>query len=1120
MLTSHSWLTQTFQNTKTTRTVEATPLNASSNDSSQPSTNSTNKSFAIIIPVFNALEHLQHCIASVLQNIDHHDVRLIIINDGSWLQTKHWLNKLALKHPDMTLLHNETNLGYTRSINKGIAATNADYVILLNSDTVVTPNWLSDLAAAAESKSSIGIVGPLSNAASWQSVPELFNNDHKFAINQLPANTSLADFAKLVKKHSPKCYPEAKFINGFCFLIKRAVIDSIGLFDEKAFPRGYGEENDYCVRAQQAGFSLAIVDNCYVFHAKSKSFGHEQRTELSKHGDTNLRLKHGNDYITQLVHSQKHDTSLDSLRLSLLSEPNIKSSTPLRGLTNFSMLFILPVAGGGGGSHSIVQETIALRRLGIQCNIAIQNQNIERFHSLYSDVPEHKDIFVGFSPQSIMAIAATFDIVIGTVFHSLSIVRKIVHQHPHIHPAYYIQDYEPFFFEQGTDEWQRAHDSYALIPQATLFAKTHWIADQVNKHHGLNVNKVQPSIDHNVYFPARQSTRKILTLTAMIRPKTPYRGSLRIMKLFQKLQQQFDHLEIHTFGCDDTDDLYLTLPMDFDYAHHGILKRPQVADLLRKTDIFIDLSDYQAFGRTALEAMACGATAIVPQKGGTTEYAIDNVNALIVDTHDEAATVYQQRIVDLINNPAKIMAMKMQGLTTAAKFSPHAAAISEITLFHSALQKHRIHYPLQNKPTVFVLPVFRKDGLPVGSAFVRLLQPLQHKNLLDNWTIHCATKTELPSPDKADIIVIQRDAAGYDFKKIQRWALNWKQKGKKIIYEIDDNLFDQKGLKLRSDADTQNLARSTRMMAMLADQVIVSTPQLKKVLKPLNPQIQIIENKLDAALWKISTPQKNKPKQDIRKKDDIVRIGFIGTPSHIQDLQLIKPAIDKIIKKYGKRVTVEVIGGFQRNLQQPLFGESIGLPINNDYPRFVEWLHKRVNWDIAIIPLVDDAFNASKSHLKFLECTALGMSCICSDVPSYRNIVRHGKNGLLTKNTTRGWYKSLEKLINNKDLRQSLTDQAYQELIQQHTIISNADFYDDVFNDALRSPPRAIPGLRIKKQALKYRLIPYLSPEYQKELTRNQRLIRKFYQNPHAYFADSRNAVLRPIRLFFKKRET
>lgn len=1105
-----------WQNITTTRTVEAIPLNAPIHKGSLQLPEITSKSFTIIIPVYNALKHIQHCIESVLNNLEDHHVSVIIINDASGFQTRHWLNKEVVKHPVVQLIHNETNLGYTRSINKGIAATNADYVILLNSDTIVTPGWLSDLAKAAESKAEIGIVGPLSNAASWQSVPVLFDTNHKFAINQLPSDTSLEEFSQLVKKHSPKKYPEAKFINGFCFFIKREVIDNVGMFDEKSFPRGYGEENDYCVRAQKAGYSLAIVDNCYVFHAKSKSFGHEQRSELSKHGDTNLRLKHGNDYIKNLIHEQKHDTSLDSLRLSLLSEPSIKSSVPLLGPTNFSILFILPVAGGGGGSHSIVQETIALRRLGVQCNVAIQNQNLERFHSLYSDIPEHKDIFIGFSPQSIMAIAGTFDIVVGTVFHSLSIVRKIVQQHPHILPAYYIQDYEPLFFEEGTDEWQRAHDSYALIPQATLFAKTHWIAEQVQKNHALAMNKVQPSIDHEVYYPVRQTTCKRLVLSAMIRPKTPYRGSVRTMKLLEHLQEQFDHLEIHTFGCYKDDELYLELPRGFEHEHHGILKRPQVADLLRKTDIFIDLSDYQAFGRTALEAMACGATAIVPQKGGTDEYAEDDINALIVDTRDEAAC--QERIINLIKNPAKIMAMKMHGLATAARFSPHAAAISEITLFHSALQKHRIHYPLQKKPTVFVLPVFRKDGLPVGSAFVRLLQPLQHKNLLDDWNIRFATKSGLPSPDTADIIVIQRDAAGYDFKKIQQWALLWKQHGKKIIFEIDDNLLDQQGLKLRSDADAQNLARSTRLITTLADQVIVSTHHLKKVLKPFNPNIHVIENKLDDELWKIKTEQRSHDHLVNQQTDDIIRIGYIGTPSHDEDLQLITAAINKIQKKYGQRVTVEVIGGFQKNLKKPLFGESIGLPIHNDYPRFVEWLHKKVNWDIAVIPLVDDQFNASKSHLKFLECTALGMSCICSDVPSYNKLVRHGKNGLLCKNTTRSWYKAIEKLIKNYNLRKSLAEVAYQELRKNYTTASNADTYNDIFNLTFRTTSRAIPGLNIKKTPIKYRVLPYLSPEYQKELTRKQRLIRKLYLDPHQYFSDSKNTALRPFRLIFRKK--
>lgn len=70
------------------------------------------------------------------------------------------------------------------------------------------------------------------------------------------------------------------------------LLDEIGLLDEIAFPVGYGEENDMCARAVKAGYTLMIADDTYVFHAKSKSFGHEKRKVLAKQGSIALKQKH------------------------------------------------------------------------------------------------------------------------------------------------------------------------------------------------------------------------------------------------------------------------------------------------------------------------------------------------------------------------------------------------------------------------------------------------------------------------------------------------------------------------------------------------------------------------------------------------------------------------------------------------------------------------------------------------------------------------------------------------------------------------------------------------------------------------------------------------------------
>ena len=108
-----------------------------------------------------------------------------------------------------------------------------------------------------------------------------------------------------------------------------------------------------------------------------------------------------------------------------------------------------------------------------------------------------------------------------------------------------------------------------------------------------------------------------------------------------------------------------------------------------------------------------------------------------------------------------------------------------------------------------------------------------------------------------------------------------------------------------------------------------------------------------------------------------------------------------------------------------------------------------MNWDIGIIPLLDDRFNNSKSHLKFIEYSALRLATICSDVPSYRNVVRNGENGLLVDNTTDAWYMAIKKIVDDAGFRDSLVTKAYEGISKLYTTTANAALYSDVLAKVL-----------------------------------------------------------------------
>ncbi len=272
----------------------------------------------IVIPVYNALHHVKACLSSIMQYRDEYEVHIIIANDCSDSETSLWLQEFCKSKDYCTLIEQQENIGYTKNVNAGLEASKGQYIVLLNSDTLVTSGWIQKMLDCFKSDKSIGIVGPLSNAGGYQSIPKVFTREKKFEINELVEGYSLEQMAELVERISLKKHPKINVLNGFCFMIDRKVINTIGYMDAEYFPIGYGEEVDYCIRATDAGFTLAIADNVYIFHAKSKSFGITNRKELTQKGSEALKEKYSGERYAQ--YKKSRDTSIKNADLTELRD--------------------------------------------------------------------------------------------------------------------------------------------------------------------------------------------------------------------------------------------------------------------------------------------------------------------------------------------------------------------------------------------------------------------------------------------------------------------------------------------------------------------------------------------------------------------------------------------------------------------------------------------------------------------------------------------------------------------------------------------------------------------------------------------------------------------------------
>jgi GT2 family glycosyltransferase len=268
----------------------------------------------IIVCVHNALEDVRLCLeAAWMSLLPSH--RIIIVNDRSNEETTSFLREFAATRDRIVLLENDENLGYTRSANLGLSTASAGFRILLNSDTVVSPNWALKMLDAANGSARIGIVGTLSNAAGAQSIPQIKDKGNNTAINPLPLGVTPFDLDLACETWSDAdLMPRVPLIHGFCFGVKKEVIDKIGLFDEENFKLFYGEENDYCFRALAAGFELAVATNTFVFHRKSRSIDEEKRVVHMAEAWRRLRELYGADKILSAYRQVEEHPLLEQVR--------------------------------------------------------------------------------------------------------------------------------------------------------------------------------------------------------------------------------------------------------------------------------------------------------------------------------------------------------------------------------------------------------------------------------------------------------------------------------------------------------------------------------------------------------------------------------------------------------------------------------------------------------------------------------------------------------------------------------------------------------------------------------------------------------------------------------------
>jgi GT2 family glycosyltransferase len=691
----------------------------------------------VAIPVYNGLTHLRPCVESVLAHT-RSPYRLILLDDGSDERTVEFMQDVARRHQHVRLLRNPENLGFVKTCNRAIAESSSEYVLLLNSDTIVTPGWLEKMVVCADSDPSIAAASPLSNFC-----PHMH-------IKMLPG-LNLFQMAELVEALSDRTYPDITTCEGFCLLLSRRAVQELGAFDE-IFGAGYGEESDFCMRAVSRGWRTVCTDDTYIYHKGRGTFGHQVREELYNRNKVVFHSRWGElyrrdfedfqrrkpiEYLRQRIDQQcrqgwyhfdgppppnpRKTRWVSDLKqpFNWLPRPEIKFSrkpeprvsvqmtqrlprllgqakTILRALGaapamlrrrdavrhaiespgKLRVTFLLPTMRPYGGVISVINLANELVLAGIDAKIITMSRYKDLEHQLYTEPIFCRD------RREIPELFPEVDIAVATQWETVDHIQQVQQLQPLAKKFYFIQDYEVNFLpREDTQRRQQVIDTYSKIKWKVV--KTEHLRQQVCAHHTA-VFKISPGMDLDSFYPqsipdgddARQ--RRVL---CMARPATPWRGFDTMCSVFEKVHAELQDVEFILYGTADLSEYQSQ--MRFPVTNRGMLSHRELPNLYRSSAVYCDFSHAHGFGRTGVEAMACGCACVLTESGGVSEYAIDGWNALLCPPGDVEGLA--AAVLRLLRGPELRSYLSRNGTQTVKKFSDRIAAGQMNSLFTLAM---------------------------------------------------------------------------------------------------------------------------------------------------------------------------------------------------------------------------------------------------------------------------------------------------------------------------------------------------------------------------------------------------------------------------------------------------
>jgi GT2 family glycosyltransferase/glycosyltransferase involved in cell wall biosynthesis len=659
----------------------------------------------IVLPVYNGLTYVRRCVNALLAYTAAETCHVYIMDDASDAMTAAYLQDIAQQYPHITLVRNRENLGFVKNCNKGMALGRSPYVLLLNSDVIVTPNWLEALLEAAEANPSVAAVNPLTNYAANINLP-------------MAPGLSFLDMHDYVQQNTSHEVFDVVTSVGFCLLLRRAALENVGMFDE-VFGMGYCEESDLAMRLTSHGWRTVTAPWVYVYHKGGASFTQRDERYLKNRAIFDERWK--KEYLKQWKAFCKADpfaplrgmfacnsrfAPLPSMRSTYLKlrhawrQRNLRAFAvaAIRGTLalpharrpivddayidrlkpandRLRVTYVLPTLDVAGGVISVIQLVNEMVLKGIDARIAALYEEPE-----IRNWPFHSEPMLYASRQELIDNLPHTDILVATHWMTADWVAELNKRGKTKKTVYFLQDYEAWFYpENNAAKRAEVRDTYALIHEKIV--KSDWLAGML-ANDGYATHKIRLGMNLDVFYPRDTPKRSHKTVMAMARPRTPNRGYDDVIAALKLVKEAQPDTQIVLFG-----DKIPQENLPFEAMISGVVTdQNTLAQLYSEADVFLDGSVFQGFGRPALEAMACGTACVVTHVGGVNEYARHGENCLTVPPQSPES--FATAILQLLDDDGLRARLISGGLATASLFCHRREARETLAFVEQVLEEN------------------------------------------------------------------------------------------------------------------------------------------------------------------------------------------------------------------------------------------------------------------------------------------------------------------------------------------------------------------------------------------------------------------------------------------------